>query len=219
MDEAMRQILQGVPVFPAELPAFDVAGAPAEPVTLFLRWLADAAGARLPGPHVMTLSTADAAGRVSARVLICKDVDAGGRWYFASDADSGKGRDLAANPAAAGTFFWPQLGRQIRLRGSATALGEEAGAADFRARHPDSRAAALAGHQSQVLDDPAELEAAVRRGRAAVEADPGVVLPTWTLYALTAGEAEFWQADPAGRHVRLRYQRAGEGWEQARLWP
>ena len=219
MAETMREIVQGLPVFPAELPPFDVAAAPADPVTLFLGWLADAAGARVLGPQVMTLSTADAAGRVTARVLICKDVDPGGRWYFASDAASGKGRDLAANPRAAATFYWPEHGRQIRLRGPATALEPAAGAADFLARHPGSRAAALAGHQSEPLDDPAELDAAVRRGRAAVEADPGLVLPGWTLYALTAGEAEFWQADPSGQHVRLRYQRAGDGWDRQRLWP
>jgi pyridoxamine 5'-phosphate oxidase len=215
----MREILRGLPVFPAELPPFDVAAAPDNPVTLFLDWLAAAAAARLLGPQVMTLSTADAAGRVSARVLICKDVEAGGRWSFASDADSGKGRDLAANPWAAGTFYWPQHGRQVRLAGAVTALEAAAGAADFRARHPDSRAAALAGHQSQVLADPAELDAAVRRGRAAVDADPGLVMPSWTLYALTADEAEFWQADPSGQHIRLRYQRAGDGWDRQRLWP
>ncbi len=219
MAETMRETLRGLLVFPAEPPAFDVAAAPADPVTLFLRWLADAAAARLLGPQVMALSTADAAGRVSARMLICKDVDAAGRWSFASDADSGKGRDLAANPQAAGTFYWPQLGRQIRLTGAVTALNAAAGAADFLARHPDSRAAALAGHQSEPLDDPAELDAAVRRGRAAVEADPGLVMPSWTLYALTADEAEFWQAVPSGQHIRLRFRRDGHGWDRQRLWP
>ncbi len=219
MAETMREILQDLPVFPAELPAFDVAGAPPDPVTLFLGWLADAAAARLLGPQVMTLSTADATGRVSARMLICRDVDAGGRWSFASDADSGKGRDLAANPQAAGTFYWPQLGRQIRLRGPATARDAAASAGDFLARHPGARAAALAGHQSEPLNDPAELDAAVRQGRATVEADPGLVLPSWTLYALTADEAEFWQAVPSGQHLRLRYRRNGEGWDRRRLWP
>jgi len=50
------------------------------------------------------LRVADAAGRVSSRVLICKDVDDEGRWSFASDAESVKGRDLAANPCAAASF-------------------------------------------------------------------------------------------------------------------
>jgi pyridoxamine 5'-phosphate oxidase len=38
-------------------------------------------------------------------MLICKDVDAGGHWYFASGRGSRKGRELAANPRAALTFY------------------------------------------------------------------------------------------------------------------
>lgn len=219
MAETMREMLRALQVFPAQLPAFDVRSAPDDPVTLFLSWLADAASDKLLGPQAMTLATADAAGRVSSRVLICKDVDPGGRWYFASDAESGKGRDLAANPQAAASFYWPQHGRQVRVAGPAAPAGADASAADFLARPPDSRAAALAGHQSQPLDDPAELDEAFRRSQAEIEADPGLVAPGWTLYALTAAEVEFWQADHARRHTRLRYRRAGAGWASQQLWP
>jgi pyridoxamine 5'-phosphate oxidase len=107
----MREMLRGLEVFPAELPEFDIRSAPGDPVTLFLTWLADAVRDKILGPHAMTLATADAAGRVSSRVLICKDVDEAGRWYFASDAASVKGRDLAANPHAAASFYWPRHGR------------------------------------------------------------------------------------------------------------
>jgi len=217
--ETMREILRGLQVFPAEMPAFDVKAAPADPVTLFLGWLSDAASDKILGPHTMTLATADAAGRVSSRVLICKDVEESGRWYFASDAASGKGRDLAANPQAAASFFWPQHGRQIRIRGVAAPAGAEASAADFLARPPDSRAAALIGHQSQPLNDPAELDEAFRQSRAEIDADPGLVGPGWTLYALTAAEVEFWQADHQRRHLRLRYQRTANGWARQLLWP
>ena len=219
MAETMREILRGLQVFPAEMPAFDVKAAPADPVTLFLGWLSDAASDKILGPHTMTLATADAAGRVSSRVLICKDVDESGRWYFASDAASGKGRDLAANPQAAASFFWPQHGRQIRIRGVAAPAGAEASAADFLARPPDSRAAALTGHQSQPLTDPAELDEAFRQSRAEIDAHPGLVAPGWTLYALTAAEVEFWQADHQRRHLRLRYQRTADGWARQLLWP
>jgi pyridoxamine 5'-phosphate oxidase len=107
----------------------------------------------------------DPAGRVSSRILICKDVDEGGRWYFASDAESVKGRDLAVNPSAAASFYWPQHGRQIRISGVTASAGSEASAADFLARPPASRAAALIGRQSELLDDPADLDAAFRQSR------------------------------------------------------
>jgi pyridoxamine 5'-phosphate oxidase len=215
----MREILRGLQVFPAELPEFDVRSAPADPVTLFLTWLAEAVSGNVLGPHVMTLATADAAGRVSSRVLICQDVDEGGRWYFASDAESGKGRDLAANPWAAASFYWPQHGRQVRVGGVAASAGSEASAADFLARPPASRAAALIGRQSEVLDDPADLDAAFLQSQAAVDADPGLIAPGWTLYQLTADTVEFWQADHQRRHIRLRYQRTAGAWASHLLWP
>ena len=163
----------------------------------------------------MTLATADAAGRVSSRVLICKDVDDEGRWYFASDAASGKGRDLAANPRAAASFYWPAQGRQIRISGPAAPAGPEASAADFRARPPESRAAGLTGRQSQPLGSAAELDAAFRQAQAAVEADPDLVAPGWTLYALTARDGGVLAGRPAAAAhpagVRARRRKAGDG--------
>jgi len=165
---AMREILRGMPVFPAELPEFDTRTAPDDPVTLFLTWLNEAVRDKILGPHVMTLATADATGGVSSRVLICKDVDEEGRWYFASDAASVKGRDLAANPRAAASFYWPQQGRQIRIRGTAATAGDRASAADFLALSPASRAEALTGRQSEPLEDLSELDEALRRGQAEI---------------------------------------------------
>jgi pyridoxamine 5'-phosphate oxidase len=215
----MREVLRGMAVFPAELPEFDARSAPGDPVTLFLSWLGEAVRDNILGPHAMTLATADAAGRVSSRVLICKDVDDTGRWYFASDADSVKGRDLAANSRAAASFYWPQHGRQIRVSGEAGSAGRQASAADFLARPPDSRAAALTGHQSEPLADPAELDEAFRRSQAEVEANPDLVAPGWTLYALSAETVEFWQADHQRRHIRLQYERTADKWTTRLLWP
>src|SRR6202012_4038362 len=113
-----------------------VRAAPEDPVTLFLGWLGAAVRDEVPGPHAMTLATADGAGRVSSRVLICKDVDAAGRWYFASSTESGKGRDLAANPHAAASFWWLQQGRQIRIRGVAGSAGAQASAPGVLAPPP-----------------------------------------------------------------------------------
>jgi pyridoxamine 5'-phosphate oxidase len=215
----MREMLRGLAVFPAELPEFDVRSVPGDPVALFLTWLAEAVRDKILGPHAMTLATADAQGRVSSRVLICKDVDEGGRWYFASDAASGKGRDLAANPRCAASFYWPRHGRQVRITGEATSAGSEASAADFLARPPASRAAALIGRQSEPLDDPADLDEAFGRAQAGVDATPGLVAPDWTLYALTADTVEYWQADHQRRHLRLQYQRTADAWTSRLLWP
>ena len=215
----MREVLRGLAPFPEQLPEFDVQAAPEDPVTLFLTWFTEAVQAQILGPHAMTLSTADGAGRVSSRVLICKDVDDTGRWYFASSLDSDKGRNLAANPYAAASFYWPQQGRQIRVRGRAGSAGRRASAADFLARPPASRAAALIGQQSQPLSDLGDLDDAFRACEAKVDAEPDIVAADWTLYALSAESVEFWQADQQRRHIRLQYTRDDDGWTRRLLWP
>ncbi|MEV4461016.1 pyridoxal 5'-phosphate synthase [Microbispora sp. NPDC049633] len=217
--DSIRDLLRGLPVFDTELPGFDVDAAPADPVELFVEWLTSAVEAGVREPHAMALATADAGGRPSSRVLICKDLDADGTWYFATGAGSRKGRELAATPYAALSFYWPEQGRQIRVRGAAVPADAGRGAADFLARSPGARADALTGRQSQVLDDPSDLEAALRAAHARIEADPEVVAPEWTVYGVRADDVEFWQADRDRRHTRLRYTRADGAWTRHRLWP
>ena len=55
----------------------------------------------------MTLATADAPGRPSARTVLLKGVAADGFRFF-TNTESRKGTELAANPHAALVFHWPQ---------------------------------------------------------------------------------------------------------------
>ncbi|MEN5072625.1 pyridoxal 5'-phosphate synthase [Isoptericola cucumis] len=205
-----RDRLRALPTFPPGLPQFgvdldDLAAAPATPQALFTRWFEDALAAGVGAPHAATLSTADADGRVHARTLVLKDVTADG-WWFAGHAASPKGRDLTANPHASLTFFWRDLGRQVRVQGSARPAGGDAGAADFRARPEGSRAAGLIGHQSEPLGSPAEYRHAFAERLEEARADPRAVAPTWTAWTLVPAEVEFWQASDDKGQARLRYR-------------
>jgi pyridoxamine 5'-phosphate oxidase len=72
---------------------------------------------------------------------------------------------------------------------------------------------------SAPLSGPQEYEEARDAARRLVADEPERVPGTHTLYRLRADEAEFWQADPARFHLRLRYERAGDGWTRGLLWP
>lgn len=214
----LRETLRGLKVFDGDLPPFDLTELPADPHELFTEWLLGAIAAGVREPHAMTLSTIGADGDPSARVLIVKNVSAAG-WEFAADADGRKGRELAARPAAALTFYWSPLARQIRIRGRVRPGAADASSADFLARSPGARAEALLGRQSTPLTDPATRDDAVRASAARISRDPGLVPPGWTLYTLRADTVEFWQGDPDRRHTRVDYARTEGGWERGLLWP
>ena len=84
---AFRELLRGLRVWDVELPSFDPATAPDEPLPLFRQWLREAAEAGVPEPHTMTLATADASGDPSVRTLMLHDADEQG-WHFASHRGS-----------------------------------------------------------------------------------------------------------------------------------
>ena len=63
-------------------------------------------------------------------MLILKNIDDDG-WHFATSRTSRKGRELGANPYAALNFYWPSLGRQVRVLGPVTELSAEASSTDW----------------------------------------------------------------------------------------
>lgn len=217
-DATLSDALRALPVFPADLPTFDPDAAPDDPVDLFRSWLDDAISRDVPTPHAMTLSTVDPAGRPAARVLILKNVDAAG-WQFASHADSPKGRHIAATEHVALTFYWPLVGRQIRIQGRAKPADAATSARDFLGRPADSRAATLVGNQSEPLSDQAEYDQAFTAAKEQVAAYSDLVAPSWTVYTVRPESVEFWQASHERAHTRLYYAANGDGWDKQRRWP
>ncbi|QFQ98217.1 pyridoxamine 5'-phosphate oxidase [Streptomyces phaeolivaceus] len=200
------------------LPLFDPAAAPAEPVALFATWFGEVVAAGEVEPHTMSLATADAEGRPDVRTVMLHDVDARG-WHFASHSGSRKGRQLAALPYASLGFYWPLLGRQVRVRGRVTVEPAEVAHADLHTRSTGALAAALVGHQSEVLSSYEELERASEAAWARAEREPDVAVPSWTAYVVEPDEVEFFQGDARRRHVRLDYRREDGRWATELLWP
>jgi pyridoxamine 5'-phosphate oxidase len=213
-----RQYLRDLPVFDGELPGFDPAATPADPVTCFVGWIQSAVTASVREPHAMTLSTIGEDGVPSGRVLLLKNVDADG-WQFAVHGSSPKGRELSANGVAALTFYWPDLARQVRVRGIVVAEPAASSAADFLARSEGSRASAMSGLQSTPLDDLGSVDVSVKQALERLAQEPGLVVSEWTLYRLRAEQVEFWQGDKDRKHTRVRYLRDGVGWTKQLLWP
>jgi pyridoxamine 5'-phosphate oxidase len=166
----------------------------------------------------MALSTVDAAGTPDSRMVLLKDVDAGG-FTFYSNRESAKGLELAVHPRAALLFHWKSLRRQVRVRGSVEPVTVAEADAYFSSRARESRIGAWASDQSRPLDSRAALEAAVARESARFDGQDVPRPEHWTGWRVVPDSVEFWRDRPFRLHDRLRFDRAGADWTKTRLWP
>ena len=188
-----------------------------DPLAIFHEWYEEARAAGVEAPEVMTLATADAEGRPSARMLLLKGADERGFTFF-TGYESRKGRELAENPRAALVFYWRPLGRQVRVEGAVRRLSAEESDAYWATRPPRSRAAAAASRQSEPLESLEALGADAER----LLAEHGGDVPRperWGGYLLEPEAIELWQHRDDRLHERVRFTRAREGWRMERLAP
>lgn len=188
-----------------------------DPIRQFNDWLAEARAAGVPVPEAMTLATADASGRPSARMLLLKGADESGFTFF-TGYQSRKGRELDENPRAAIVVYWNALGRQVRVEGTVRRLPVEDSDEYWATRPPRSRAAAAASRQSEPLASLEVLEDETER----LLAEHGGEVPRperWGGYVLEPDAIELWQHRDDRLHDRLRFTRAREGWVSERLSP
>ena len=196
------------------------AQAPAVPFALFDQWFAEAVKTEQAPveANAMTLATVDGEGRPHCRVLLLKGLDDRGFTFF-SNYESGKGQQLAVNPFAAMTFFWPALERQVRIEGRVERVTAAESDAYYQVRPLGSRLGAWASPQSQVIADRAELEALVRSTEVRFADNPPHCPPHWGGYRLLPERIEFWQGRSSRLHDRLNYRWADGQWLRERLAP
>jgi pyridoxamine 5'-phosphate oxidase len=189
-----------------------------DPIAQFHRWLEDAVAAGVEMPEAMTLATADAEGRPSARTVLLKSAAEDGFRFF-TNTESRKGRELAENPNGALVFHWAQEPRrQVTVAGPVAPLPREEAEAYFRTRPLGSRLGAWASRQTSVIPDREELDRAFAEAEAAYGEDPPLP-PWWGGYLLSPVRLEFWQNRPNRLHDRFRYARDGDSWRLERLAP
>jgi pyridoxamine 5'-phosphate oxidase len=211
VDDEPIETLSGDPTL--VLPEFEAP--PEDPLPLLERWLrlADERGVR--EPRALALATADGEGRPSSRIVLLKQIAP--VLVFAGSYESRKGRDLAANPRAAGTLYWRETLQQITVEGPVRKLGEAESDALFAERPRAGQATAVASSQGEALKDPAELREAA--DALAHRDDPLRRPERWGGYRLDPDLIEFWHGSPDRLHRRLLYVKRDGRWSHRRLQP
>jgi pyridoxamine 5'-phosphate oxidase len=168
--------------------------------------------------NAMVLATVDKSGRPSTRHVLLKGVDERGFIFF-TNHDSRKGLELAENPNAALTFYWPDLERQVCVAGMVEKISREATEAYFKSRPRGSRLATWASNQRDAVADRAALDAKWRDAAAKFPGDVPLP-PNWGGYVLKPERIEFWQGRPSRLHDRFCFTRQPDNsWKLERLAP
>jgi pyridoxamine 5'-phosphate oxidase len=192
-----------------------------DPIARFIELLERAKGTpAIAEPTGMTLSTVGADGRPSARIVLLKGIDGDGLVFY-TNTRSRKGREIAARPEVALTFWWQPLDSQVRFEGPARPVSPAEADAYFKTRPRVSQLGAWASDQSAPLRSREELESRYAELERKYEGKEVPRPQHWSGYRMTPLEVEFWRNRPGRLHERELYTRAALGapWKVTLLNP
>lgn len=192
-----------------------------DPMVQFRKWLGDAMEGNLPDwveANAMTLSTTDAAGRVSSRIVLLKGLE-DGRFWFYTNYRSEKAGQMESNSNVSLCFLWQHIQRQVRIEGKVQRASRDRSVSYFRMRPRDSQLGAIASAQSSVIKSREVLEKKLAELKQQY-ADKEIPCPDdWGGYSVIPNRIEFWQGRESRLHDRLRYRIDGSKWIIERLSP
>jgi pyridoxamine 5'-phosphate oxidase len=197
---------------------FDVKNSDSNPFNQFSKWLKEAIRNKIFESTAMTLSTANKR-KVSSRVVLLKGIE-NNRFVFYTNLNSRKSKELKNNKNVAAVFWWPQLGKQVRIEGYVKLVDKKRADYYFSTRSRKSQIGAWASNQSSILKDRKILlnkfEIIKKRF-----ANKDVLRPNfWSGYEITPFLIEFWQGRENRLHDRIVYKKVGQKkWKKYRLNP
>ena len=184
-----------------------------DPFTQFHTWFTHAQAKGVHQPETVCLSTAALpSGRVSARMVYLKELDAKGFVIYSNFGTSRKSRDLDGNKWASLTFWWRELERQVRVEGLTERMSSEESQKYFDTRIRGSRVGAWASRQSEAIQDRGVLEGWVKGVEQRFEGQEKIPIPEfWGGLRIKPVMVEFWQGRESRLHDRFVYRKVEEG--------
>ena len=197
--------------------SLDINDVKSDPMRQFSSWFDEAVNAEVLEVNAMTVSTIGMDGVPNARILLLKGIDEG--FVFFTNYQSEKGKELENNKSASLTFFWPELERQVRVRGSVEKVTEGESDTYFFSRPLGSQIGAWASPQSQPIQSRETLTMKQAELENKFLSKEITRPPHWGGYRLPPFPLEFWQGRPSRLHDRIKYELKNGEWMISRLAP
>ncbi len=195
-------------------------GIPENPLQLFQTWFYEVERSDgLDEPNAMTVSTLGLDGYPKSRIVLLKKFTHEG-FIFYTNYESEKGRAIAQNPKVCLSFFWPNLERQVIIKGAAEKVPENLSDGYFESRPTGSKLGALVSEQSAVIPSREVLEDQLKTLEEQFKGQEIDRPPYWGGYLVRPVSMEFWQGRPNRLHDRIRYALQEDwDWKRERLAP
>lgn len=191
---------------------------PEDPMVQFKHWFEDVLKNEKNDPTAMVLSTVDKNDYPDSRVVLLKGLQEG-NFIFYSNYKSTKAEQISNKPYAALNFYWPQMARQVRIRGRVKRVDEKQSDLYFSSRPIKSQFSAIASPQSHEIPDRDTLEKVLNDLLQNQGQGPIVRPEFWGGYMIIPDEIEFWQGRDNRLHDRIHYYREKQQWRHHRLAP
>ena len=188
------------------------------PMVQFGLWFADVVNIEKSDPTAMVLSTVDEFGHPDSRVVLLKETK-DGAFVFYTNYQSAKAMQICSTPYVALNFYWPEMARQVRIRGRIKRTSAAESDAYFASRPKTSRLSAIASPQSSEISSRLELEQTLNELIAAHQQELVVRPEHWGGYEVIPDEIEFWQGRDNRLHDRIHYYHQQGKWLHRRLAP
>lgn len=181
-------------------------------------WLDDAINGKEKEPTAMVLSTLDTNGFPESRVVLLKELKGDGLVFY-TNYESKKGSQISQNGHVAVVLFWPQLERQVRIKGTAEKISESESGNYFKSRPIDSQLGAWASPQSRIIEGREVLDRNYQKYQEYFKNREIEKPPHWGGFIIRPEYFEFWQGRPNRLHDRFEFVLDANEWIIHRLAP
>ena len=189
------------------------------PFKQFKKWMNEAIKNKIFEPTAMSLSTINKKNKVSNRIVLLKGIE-NNSFVFYTNLKSRKSYELNTNKNVAAVFWWPQIGKQVRIEGYVKIINKKTADQYFSTRSRESQIAAWASNQSSVVKNRKTLIKRFKIIEKRFEKKDILRPSFWSGYEIKPFLIEFWQGRENRLHDRIIYKKINKKkWKKYRLNP